>query len=375
MMDIGSIIAYDDRIMSRPQAFGNRVKALRAAQGWSQAELAQRAGISRAGVSAIEADRLVPSVAAALALARVLQSSVEEIFGGQKALGGASFPWAWEPGAPNCRFWAAEVAGQGWRFPAESDVLILHAHDGVASPGTVLPGPFAASERTLVIATCDPAARWLAQEYERQTGFRMLVLGRSSQQALELVNQGQAHAAGIHWADARDPHGNAGAMAKRGMLDDFMLLHVADWEDGLALRRDSGIRSARQAVKSRSRWIGRMPGAGARRCQDHLLGDRKAPSKVARDHRGVVEAIRAGWADVGVCVRLASEEGRLDFITVSTESYDVCYRASLADDPRLRALQTVVRSAAYRAMLADLPGYDPRRAGELQPIAASDSSG
>ncbi len=357
--------------MSDPQAFGNRVKMQRAAHGWSQAELAQRAGISRAGVSAIEADRLVPSVAAALALGRALQCSVEELFGVPAPVGSASFSWAWAPSSPSCRYWTAEVAGQGWLFPAESEVLILHAHDGVAAPEAALPGPFAAAERTLVVATCDPAARWLAQEYERQTGFRMLVLGRSSQQALELVHRGQAHAAGLHWADAHDPHGNAGAVRKRGFQDDFMLLHVAHWEDGLALRRDSGIRSARQALTSRSRWIGRLPGAGARRCQDHLLGDRKAPSRVAQDHRGVVEAIRGGWADVGVCVRLASEEGRLDFIPVSTESYDLCYRAAMADDPRLRALQTVVRSAAYRAMLLDLPGYDPRRAGELQPIAAS----
>lgn len=57
----------------------NCVKPLRIARGWSQAELAQRAGVSHAAVSAIEGQRLVPSVPAALA--RVLESSVEELFG------------------------------------------------------------------------------------------------------------------------------------------------------------------------------------------------------------------------------------------------------------------------------------------------------
>jgi DNA-binding XRE family transcriptional regulator len=44
-------------------------------------ELAGRAGISRAAVSAIEGDRLSPSVTTALALAAVLDCSVEELFG------------------------------------------------------------------------------------------------------------------------------------------------------------------------------------------------------------------------------------------------------------------------------------------------------
>jgi DNA-binding XRE family transcriptional regulator len=50
------------------------------ARQWSQADLAQRAGISRAAVSAIEGERLSPSVATALALAAVFECSVEELF-------------------------------------------------------------------------------------------------------------------------------------------------------------------------------------------------------------------------------------------------------------------------------------------------------
>jgi DNA-binding XRE family transcriptional regulator len=43
--------------------------------------LAERVGISRAAVSAIEGERLSPSVATALALAEVFECSVEELFG------------------------------------------------------------------------------------------------------------------------------------------------------------------------------------------------------------------------------------------------------------------------------------------------------
>ena len=34
-----------------------------------------------------------------------------------------------------------------------------------------------------------------------------------------------------------------------------------------------------------------------------------------------------------------------------------------------RALVRVVRSEAYRRLLADLPGYDTARTGEIQPVA------
>ena len=40
-----------------------------------------------------------------------------------------------------------------------------------------------AARRTLVVATCDPAANFLALEYSRQTPFRMIVLRRSSREA------------------------------------------------------------------------------------------------------------------------------------------------------------------------------------------------
>ena len=58
----------------------NHLREHRARRGWSQEELARRAGLSRAGISAIETDRLVPSVAAALALAEALECRVEDLF-------------------------------------------------------------------------------------------------------------------------------------------------------------------------------------------------------------------------------------------------------------------------------------------------------
>ncbi len=58
----------------------NRVRELRVDRRWSQAELAERLGVSRQTVNAIETERYDPSLAVALALARLLGESVEELF-------------------------------------------------------------------------------------------------------------------------------------------------------------------------------------------------------------------------------------------------------------------------------------------------------
>lgn len=58
----------------------NRVKVLRAERDWSQAELAERLGVSRQTVNAIETERYDPSLPLALRLARLFGKPVEGIF-------------------------------------------------------------------------------------------------------------------------------------------------------------------------------------------------------------------------------------------------------------------------------------------------------
>jgi molybdate-binding protein len=110
-------------------------------------------------------------------------------------------------------------------------------------------------------------------------------------------------------------------------------------------------------------WVGREPGSGARQCLDELLEGRRAPRHVAPDHRSVALAIRCGWADAGVCLRLASDEAGLGFLDLRREAYDLCFPEGLAKDRRLRALVDVVRSSRYRALWGDLPGCEARTAG------------
>jgi len=58
----------------------NRLRVLRAEHGWSQQDLADRLGVSRQSVNAIEKGRYDPSLPLAFAIADVFGLTIETIF-------------------------------------------------------------------------------------------------------------------------------------------------------------------------------------------------------------------------------------------------------------------------------------------------------
>jgi putative transcriptional regulator len=58
----------------------NRVKELRTARAWSQAELGQRLAVSRQAVNAIENGKHDPSLSLAFRIAQLFERPVEAIF-------------------------------------------------------------------------------------------------------------------------------------------------------------------------------------------------------------------------------------------------------------------------------------------------------
>lgn len=58
----------------------NRVRDLRAARAWSQAELGERLAVSRQAINAIENGKHDPSLSLAFRIARLFEQPVEAIF-------------------------------------------------------------------------------------------------------------------------------------------------------------------------------------------------------------------------------------------------------------------------------------------------------
>ena len=71
----------------------NSLRVLRAERRWSQADVADRLGVSRQTINAIETGKYDPSLPLAFALARAFGKSIEDIFtpdGEMKVMGAAS---------------------------------------------------------------------------------------------------------------------------------------------------------------------------------------------------------------------------------------------------------------------------------------------
>jgi putative transcriptional regulator len=58
----------------------NRLRVLRAERSWSQLELAERLGVSRQTVNALETGRYDPSLPLAFRIARLFEQAIEDVF-------------------------------------------------------------------------------------------------------------------------------------------------------------------------------------------------------------------------------------------------------------------------------------------------------
>ena len=73
-------MAYSNGGRCVAEQLGNDLRSAREACGWTQAELAERIGVSRKTINTVENGVFVPSTLLALKLARALGRPVEALF-------------------------------------------------------------------------------------------------------------------------------------------------------------------------------------------------------------------------------------------------------------------------------------------------------
>ncbi len=334
----------------------------RLSSGMSQAELSRRTGVSRSEISAIETGKLIPSVKTALALAKALNTTVEELFGKESSPeGDAAIP------PDGSRVW--EVSSTpGKRFlDWESSPTGTVPHDAVVLGGKIHRRRRPA--RSLVIAGCDPAVSYLADALSAWD-IRLIPLQRGSRAALEALRDGVVSAAGIHFGDSAGPS-DAGlsnvAVAKESLGSGYRLLRLALWNEGVAVgQRDP--KSTFTASLPRLRWLMREPGSAARELFDRLRkqeGFKKVRAPVVTDHLTLAKLVKGGWADAGICIEFAASQAGIDFLPLRKAAYDLCLPETLLEEYEGKALLQAVRSKLFRRLLEDLPGYDASETGEL----------
>jgi molybdate-binding protein/DNA-binding XRE family transcriptional regulator len=370
----------------------NHLTAYRQKRGFSAADLARRAGITRQTVYAIESGSYVPNTAVALRLARTLEVTVEDLFALPADAPAAPLltkqvtllphpdtPCAGDP-MQLCRVdrrtiasWPSPVP---WCLPTADAVLL----DGIGVPagaakagkGTVqlFHGEYDLANRILV-AGCDPGISVLARHVLR-AGVELVVAPRNSSQALMLLKQGAVHVAGTHLRDEASGESNLPAIHRIFARNTVAVVTLAVWEEGLVLApgNPKSIRSVADFARRDVGIVNRETGAGSRLLLDAhldrlgLAGPKvRGYDRLAGGHLPAAWQVRAGAVDCCIATRAAARVFGLDFIPLASERYDLAIRRQHRDHPPVAAVLDTQNRARFRRELEGLGGYDTSAAG------------
>ena len=412
---------------------GMRLRFARQARGLSQQQLAGMAGVSRQAVSAVESGLSDPSLRAALALARALGLSVEEMFGpgipapvvtarSLAPLGEAGSRVALAPvgdafvalpltgaavtragfvpaggladgaGTDQSRPFGFPSRGQPQPSPQRASSAAARSDttarsDAARSDTTARSDsvrsvqPIGPPRPTLVVAGCDPALPLLEAPLsllDPPVAFAWWPCG--SEEALGLAAQGLVHVAGAHLR-GRSGDYNTGA-ARELLRQGAEVIGFCSWWEGLVLRPElaASVTNVADLQRAGLRLVNRERGAEARRVLDRELADRGIdPGQLigyetqATGHLHVAAAIAAGLADAGVASQPAALAYGLAFVPLASERFDLVIPTAFSGSREVQGLLKVLASPWLLAQLASLPGYDPSHCGEhvatLRPTA------
>lgn len=83
-------------------------------------------------------------------------------------------------------------------------------------------------------------------------------------------------------------------------------------------------------------------------------------------HQAVAAAVASGRAQVGLTTAAWAHRLGLEFRAIASESYGLLVRATQLGDPLVVRVCETAQSAAFRAALAEIPGYDLRDIGTIR---------
>src|SRR5216684_2551232 len=255
------------------------LRRARQKSGFTQGELAGRAGISRQTLSILESGRGQPSTVVALRLARVLRCRVEELFWLREEGGvlRAELASAGERRrAPSPRALVGSVAGRWVAHPLRrhdplglttaADALLSRGPRGGELARLSALRPLEALQANVLVTGCDPGLSVLAGRVEdRWPGQRLCWIGASSDAALTTLARGHAHVAGAHLFDEETGEYNVPFVRRAFRGRPMVVITFAHLEEGFAVARGNPlrIRKAEDIARKDVRFVNREQGAGA----------------------------------------------------------------------------------------------------------------
>jgi len=368
----------------KESSFFSSLRERRSAVGLSQAELANRVGVSRQALIHIEAGKQTPSTRLALELAHSLRCSVEDLF--RLAGGPVVSSRLAEPLATTERVVVGRVGDELVAHPQYDDTqvadgcLLNGTHENGADTATVeLFSSQASIDSNLLVAGCAPLLGVLCGRLGRQyAGLRATWIPADSSQALDLLQRRLVHVAGIHLASDINPEAHAN-LARRALPNQTAtLVNLARWKQGLLVAAGNPleIKVATDLLQPGFRYVRRSTGSGAQQLLGRLLGkDRQDKAgenamPLASNHAEVARLVSTGMADAGVAIEAAALAEGLHFIPLSQEHFDLVLAESQLEVPAVSRFLSLLDQPSFRSEADRLPGYDLSLSGHLSVLRA-----
>ncbi len=378
----------------------NRLEAVRESKGLSRAQLAERSGVTRQAIHAIETGQYLPTTGVALQLAKVLESRVEDLFrlaGVEESLEGEFAAGSTMPDAahPIRRVKVARVGsryivrpvvdlGDVLNYTVPADGLLLDTSRGPVKGSRSRARVQLLRDRRIIeqeisVAGCDPSI-FLLGDYLRRYKDACSVVGWTlgSTAALDALKRGEVHVAGVHVVDASSGESNLPYLRRHLKGTQYLVMTFAIWEEGflVAPGNPQGIREIGDLARPDVALVNREEGAGARLFLDQRLTAAGIPTTavrgydtIVRSHVHVARMIAEGHAVVGVGVRAVAQLFGLAFVPLQQARYDlVVPKAYVSSHPSMASFLDMLTSRPFRTEIEALGGYDTREMGTVREL-------
>jgi len=361
---------------------------LRAKRSISAIQLAAEAGVSRQTIHSIESGLYVPNTVVSLKLARILDTTVEELFRLEAPpkpieetaevhiLGGTASMPKGQPlrlatvnehlvaVAPDPASWGLQPSDAVYIEPFRSSKSSANANVRLLSDSWKNPG-------RILLAGCDPSASLLAHSLERQ-GFELIIAFENSSRALDLLHEGLVHVAGTHLAEKAGDKADLLPITKMFPRSSIAVLSYATWKEGLVVAEGNPkkITGIGDLTRKDVHITNREPGAGCRRLLDDLLKAHGIASiKVKGYDRSTLgqlpaaRLVQSGEVDCCISTQAAALTLGLSFLPLAEKPYLFVLRRTHLTLPPIEALVGMLGRSAFRREVESCVGYDMRTAG------------
>ena len=371
-----------------PHKIQTKLTTIRKTRGLGAAELAQRIGVTRQTIYAIEAGTYVPNTEVALKLARELEVTVEELFslpGDREDVSSAITAEYLGQTAPATgqavrvsrignKWIGVPVDARPYHLP-EADAVVTGSDSRVRKARLRTFSEDPRLQNKIVLAGCDPATSLLSSMVERLSGVEIVHAPASSQLALSWLKDEKVHVAGSHLQDSGSGEYNLPFIRRQFPNRDMTVVTFARWEEGFVVASGNSkhIRKIEDLARKNVTFMNREPGSGSRALADRLIDEAgispkkiEGHDRVALGHLSAAHAVLSGVADCCIATRSAAQTFGLDFIPLRSEQYDFILDRDTLRLAAVQALFDALQRATLRRKLETLAGYDTSQTGVVR---------